>query len=127
MYLRPPIKTRIGTTVGTKEGTKMAEGRSHSNHILHNGGGGGERFFCWLHGIDAHHHTHQCPSTIKKKLEWEAEEKAKAAGLAVNHVMKCQNQGQCRALPPAYLHQSFQPSAPAQVFQPAQVYTPSAP
>jgi hypothetical protein len=30
---------------------------------------------------------------IKKKIEWEAEEKAKAAGLAVNHVMKCQNPG----------------------------------
>jgi hypothetical protein len=38
MYLCPSIKTRIGMTVGTKEGTKMAEGRSHSNHILHNGG-----------------------------------------------------------------------------------------
>jgi hypothetical protein len=111
MYLRPPIKTRIGTAVGTKEGTKMAEGRSHNNHILHNRGG--ERFFYWLHGIDAHHHTHQCPSAIKKKLEWEAEEKAKAAGLAVNHAIKCQNQGQFRALPPPYLHQSFQPSAPA--------------
>jgi hypothetical protein len=46
------------------------------------------------------------------KLEWEAEEKAKAAGLAVNHVMKYQNAGQFRALPPPYHHQSFQPSAP---------------
>jgi hypothetical protein len=27
------------------------------------------------------------------KLEWEAEEKAKAAGMAVNHVMKYQNAG----------------------------------
>jgi hypothetical protein len=109
--------------VGTKEGTKTAEGRSHSNHILHSGG----RFFCWLHGINAHHHTHQCPSAIKKKLEWEAEEKAKAVGLAVNHVMKCQNTGQLRALPPPYHHQPFQPSAPTQVFHLAQVYTPSAP
>jgi hypothetical protein len=89
--------------------------------------GGGERFFCWLHGIDAQHHTHQCPSAIKKKLEWEAEEKAKAAGLAVNHVMKCQNTGPFRALPPPYHHQSFQPSAPSQVFHPLQSYTPSAP
>jgi hydroxyacyl-ACP dehydratase HTD2-like protein with hotdog domain len=64
---------------------------------------------------------------IKKKLEWEAEEKAKAAGLDVNHVMKCQNTGQLRALPPPYHHQCFQPSAPAQAFHPAQVYTPSAP
>jgi hypothetical protein len=39
------------------------------------------------------------------KLEWEAEEKAKAAGLAVNHVMKYQNVGQFRALPPPYHHQ----------------------
>jgi hypothetical protein len=30
---------------------------------------------------------------IKKKLEWEAEEKAKAAGLAVKHATKCQNTG----------------------------------
>jgi hypothetical protein len=34
----PPNKTRIGTAVGTKEGTRVAEGRSHNNHILHNGG-----------------------------------------------------------------------------------------
>jgi hypothetical protein len=46
-------------------------------------------------------------------LEWEAEEKAKAAGLAVNHVMKCQNQGQFRALPPPYHHQSFRVGVPA--------------
>jgi hypothetical protein len=39
------------------------------------------------------------------KLEWEAEEKAKAAGMAVNHVMKYQNAGQFRALPPPYHHQ----------------------
>jgi hypothetical protein len=91
MYPRPLTKTIIGTAVGTKEGTKTAEDRSHNNHILHSGGG--ERFFCWLHGTDAHHHTHQCPSAIKKKLEWEAEEKAKVAGLAVNHVTKCQNTG----------------------------------
>jgi hypothetical protein len=38
--------------------------------------------------INAYHHTHQCLSAIKKKIEWEVEEKAKAAGLAVNHVMK---------------------------------------
>jgi hypothetical protein len=89
--------------------------------------GGGERFFCWLHGIDAQHHTHQCPSAIEMKLEWEAEEKAKAAGLVVNHVMKYQNAGQFRALPPPYHHQSFQPLAPTQVFHPPQSYTPSAP
>jgi hypothetical protein len=87
---------------------------------------GGERFFCWLHGIDAQHHTHQCPSTVKMKLEWEAEEKAKAAGMAVNHVMKYQNAGQFRALPPPYHHQSFQPSPPAHAFHPPQSYTPSA-
>jgi hypothetical protein len=89
----PPTKTRIETAVGTKEDTKTEEGRSHNNHILHSGGGGDERFLCWLHGIDAHHHTHQCPLVIKKKLEWEAEEKAKAAGLAVKHATKCQNTG----------------------------------
>jgi hypothetical protein len=50
--------------------------------------GGDDRYFCWLHAINAYHHTHQCPSAIKKKIEWEAEEKAKAAGLTVNHVMK---------------------------------------
>jgi hypothetical protein len=61
------------------------------------------------------------------KLEWEAEEKAKAAGMAVNHVMKYQNAGQFRALPPPYHHQSFQPSAPAHAFHPPQSYTPSAP
>jgi ribosomal protein L32E len=88
---------------------------------------GGERFFCWLHGIDAQHHTHQCPSAVKMKLEWEAEEKAKAAGMAVNHVMKYQNVGQFRALPPPYHHQSYQPSAPAHPFHPPQSYTPSAP
>jgi hypothetical protein len=88
---------------------------------------GGERFFCWLHGIDAQHHTHQCPKAVKMKLEWEAEEKAKAAGMAVNHVMKYQNAGQFRALPPPYHHQSFQPSAPAHAFHPPQSYTPSAP
>jgi hypothetical protein len=87
----------------------------------------GERFFYWLHGIDVQHHTHQCPTTVKMKLEWEAEEKAKAAGLAVNHVMKYQNAGQFRALPPPYHHQSFQPPAPTQVFHPPQSYTPSAP
>jgi hypothetical protein len=50
--------------------------------------GGGDRYFCWLHGINAYHHTHKCLSAIKKKIEWEAKEKAKAAGLTVNHVMK---------------------------------------
>jgi hypothetical protein len=30
---------------------------------------------------------------IKKKIEWEAEEKAKAEGLAVNHVKKYKNSG----------------------------------
>jgi hypothetical protein len=35
MYLRPQIKTRIGTAVGTKEGKRMVEDRSHSNHIHH--------------------------------------------------------------------------------------------
>jgi hypothetical protein len=78
--------------------------------------GGGEKFFCWLHEINAYHHTHHCPSAIKKKMEWGAEERAKAAGLAVNHVMKCQNPGQFRALSPPYHHQSFQPAAPTQVF-----------
>jgi hypothetical protein len=125
MCPRPLNKTRIGTATDTKEDTRMAEGRSHNKCILHNGGG--ERFFCWLHGIDAHHHTHQCPSAIKKKLEWEAEKKAKAAGLVVNHVMKNQNTGQFRALPLPYHQQSFQPSMPAQVFHAAQVYTPSVP
>jgi hypothetical protein len=48
-------------------------------------------------------------------------------GLAVNHVMKCQNTGKFRALPPPYHHQCFQPSAPKQVFHPAQSYTPSVP
>jgi ribosomal protein L32E len=79
---------------------------------------GGERFFYWLHGIDAQHHTHQCPSAVKMKLEWEAEEKAKAAGMAVNHVMKYQNAGPFRALPPPYHHQPYQPSAPAHVLHP---------
>jgi hypothetical protein len=37
---------------------------------------GSDRYFCWLHGINAYHHTHQCPSAIKKKIEWEAEEMA---------------------------------------------------
>jgi hypothetical protein len=50
------------------------------------------------------------------KLEWEAKEKAKAAGMAVNHVMKYQNAGQFRTLPPPYHHQSYQPSAPAHAF-----------
>jgi hypothetical protein len=31
---------------------------------------------------------HQCPSAIKKKIDWEVEEKAKMVGLAVNHVIK---------------------------------------
>jgi hypothetical protein len=89
----------------------MVGNRSPRNHLHHLKGG--ERFFCWLHGINAYHHTHHCPSAIKKKMEWEAEEKAKAAGLAVNHVMKYQNPGQFRALPPPYHpHQPFQPSAP---------------
>jgi hypothetical protein len=61
------------------------------------------------------------------KLEWEAEEKAKAAGTAVNHVMNYQNTGPFRALPPPYHHQSFQPSAPTHAFHPPQSYTPSAP
>jgi hypothetical protein len=57
--------------------------------------------------------------TIKKKIEWEVEEKAKAAGLAVNHVMKYQNTGQFEALPPPYHSpQSFQPSVPMQAFHP---------
>jgi hypothetical protein len=64
---------------------------------------------------------------VKMKLEWEAEEKAKAASMAVNHVMKYQNAGQFRALPPPYHHQSFQPSAPTHAFHPPQSYTPSAP
>jgi hypothetical protein len=89
--------------------------------------GGSERFFCWLHGIDTHHHTHQCPSVVKMKLEWEVEEKAKAAGMAANHIMKYQNAGQFRALPPPFHHQSFQPLAPPHVFHPPQPYTPSAP
>jgi hypothetical protein len=129
MYLRPPPppdqnQNRNGG--GHKGGHKNGKGRKpHQPNPPQRGGG--ERFFCWIHGIDAHHHTHQCPSAIKKKLEWEAEEKAKAAGLAVNYVMKCQNTGQFRALPPPYHHQSFQPSMPTQVFHPAQTYTPSAP
>jgi hypothetical protein len=61
---------------------------------------------------------HQCPSAVKMKLEWEAEEKAKAARMAVNHVMKYQNAGQFRALPPPYHHQYFQPSPPAHAFHP---------
>jgi hypothetical protein len=90
--------------------------------------GGGERFFCWLHGINAYHHTHHCPSAIKKKMEWGAEEKAKTVGLAVNHVMKYQNSGQFRALPPPYHpHQPFQPLAPTQAFQPPQTFAPLAP
>jgi hypothetical protein len=60
------------------------------------------------------------------KLEWEAEENAKAAGMAMNHVMKYQNASQFRALPPPNHHQSFQPSAPAHAFHPPQSYTPSA-
>jgi hypothetical protein len=65
---------------------------------------------------------------IKKKIEWEAEEKAKTAGLAVNHVMKYQNSGQFRALPKLYHpHQSFQPSAPMQAFQPLKMFASSAP
>jgi hypothetical protein len=56
---------------------------------------------------------HHCPLAIKKKMEWEDEEKAKSAGLAVNHVMKYQKPGQFRALlPPYHPHQPFQPSAP---------------
>jgi hypothetical protein len=67
--------------------------------------------------INSYHHTHQCPSMIKK-IEWEAEDKAKAAGLAVNHVMKYQNTGQFRALlTPYHPPQSFQPSAPMQGFR----------
>jgi hypothetical protein len=61
------------------------------------------------------------------KLEWEAEEKAKAAGMAVNHVMKYQNAGQFRALPQPYHHQSFQPSAPTHAFHPPRSYMPSVP
>jgi hypothetical protein len=69
--------------------------------------------------INAYHHMHHCPSAIKKKMEWEAKEKAKIAGLAVNHVMKYQNSGQFIALPlPYHPHQPFQPSAPTQAFQP---------
>jgi hypothetical protein len=61
-------------------------------------------------------------------MEWEAEEKAKSAGVAVNHVMKYQNPGQFKALsPPYHPHQPFQPSAPMQAFQPPQTYAPSAP
>jgi hypothetical protein len=56
-------------------------------------------------------------------MEWEAEEKAKTAGLAVNHVMKYQNSGQFRALPPPYHpHQSFQPPVPSQTFQQPQAF-----
>jgi hypothetical protein len=109
MYPRPPIKTRIGTAVGTKEGTRMLEDRSRNSHI-HHPKGDGEKFFCWLHGINAYHHTHHCPSAIKKKMEWEAEEKAKARGLAVNHFMKCQNPGQFRALQPPYLMRTSLPT-----------------
>jgi hypothetical protein len=124
MYLHPPIKFRAETVVGTKDRIRTEGDRNLRNHLHHPQGG--KRFFCWLHGVNAYHHTHHCPSAIKKKIEWEAEEKAKAAGLAVNHIMKFQNPGQFRALPPPYHHQPFQPVAPTQVFQPAQAYTPSA-
>jgi hypothetical protein len=125
MYLRPPIKTRAETAVGTKDRIRTGGDRSLRHHLHHPTGH--KRFFCWLHGVNAYHHTHYCPSTIKKKIEWEAEEKAKAAGLAVNHVMKCENPGQFRALLPPYHHQSFQIAAPMQVFQPTQAYAPSVP
>jgi hypothetical protein len=61
-------------------------------------------------------------------MEWEAEEKTKIAGLAVNLVMKYQNSGQFRALPPLYHpHQPFQPLAPMQAFQPPQTFAPLVP
>jgi hypothetical protein len=110
---------------GTKDRIRMGGDRSLRNNLHHPKGG--ERFFCWLHGVNAYHHTHHCPSATKKKTEWQAEEKAKAAGLAANHVMKCQNLGQFRALPPPYHHQSLLPASPMQVLQPTQAYTPSAP
>jgi hypothetical protein len=114
-HLHPPIKTRAEAVVDTKEGTRMVGGRSPPTASTTPRGG--ERFFCWLHGISAYHHTHHCPSTIKKKMEWEAEEKAKTTGLVVNHVMKYQNSGQFRALSSSYHpHQPFKPSAPTQAF-----------
>jgi hypothetical protein len=122
----PSDQTRAETVVGTKDRIRTEGDRNLRNH-LHHPKGGGQRFFFWLHGVNAYHHTHHCPSAIENKIEWEAEEKAKAAGLAVNHVMKCQNPGQFRALPPLYHHQPFQPMAPTQVFPPAQAYTPSGP
>jgi hypothetical protein len=61
-------------------------------------------------------------------MDWEAEEKVKTAGLAINHVMKFQNSEQFRALPPPYHpHQPFQPSAPSLAFQPPQTFAPLAP
>jgi hypothetical protein len=122
----PPDQSQNRNSGGHKGGYKNGKG-SRPQQQNPPQRGGGERFFCWLHGIDAHHHTHQCPSAVKMKLEWEAEEKAKAAGMTVNHVMKYQNAGQFRALPPPYHHQSFQPSAPTHVFHSPQSYTPSAP
>jgi hypothetical protein len=86
----PPDQNQNRNGSGHKGGHKNGRGQKPQQpHPPPQGCGG--KFFCWLHGINAYHHTHHCPSTIKKKMEWEAEEKAKAAGLAVNHIMKCQN------------------------------------
>jgi hypothetical protein len=101
MCLHQPIKTRTEAAVDTKEGTRTVGDQSPPQPPPPPQEGG-KRYFCWLHRINAYHHTHQCPSAIKKKIEWEAEEKAKMAGLAVNHFMKYQNSGQFRALPPPY-------------------------
>jgi ribosomal protein L32E len=84
----PPDQNQNRNSGGHKGGHKNGRGPKPQQQNPPQRGGG-ERFFYWLHGIDAQHHTHQCPSAVKMKLEWEAEEKAKAAGLAVNHVMKC--------------------------------------
>jgi hypothetical protein len=50
MYLRLPIKTRVVTAVGTKDSIRTGGDRSLRNHLHHPKGG--ERFFCWLHGVN---------------------------------------------------------------------------
>jgi hypothetical protein len=67
MYLRPRSKPESERRWAQRRTQKWhrAEATTTTPSTAGGGGVGGERFLCWLHGIDAHHHTHQCPSAIK--------------------------------------------------------------
>jgi hypothetical protein len=57
----PPDQNQNRNSGGHKGGYKNGRGPKPQQQNLPKRGGG-EKFFCWLHGIDAQHHTHQCPS-----------------------------------------------------------------